>query len=170
MPVGIVRGSKMRVVGRGAQRALVHVGLAHQHRTGGAQARHHVGIAFCRLLAARQPGAGRPTGHVKIVLQGQRDAVEAADDAVAAPAIRHLRLILEQARAHVDVGVELWIEALDGRLVGIGQGLRLHATDRQPVQQLAQAGAAQFEIGNRLLRIHGHTLADEGRLSPRTTP
>jgi hypothetical protein len=59
------------------------------------------------------------------------------------------RLLLQQARTQIDVRVELRIDPLDRPLIDVGQRLGLHAPHRQPVQQLAHAGAAQVDVGDR---------------------
>src|SRR5574337_2115146 len=120
VPMRIVGGAEMRIVGGRPQRALVHVGLADHHRARGAQPRHHVRVVRGRLAAPGEADPGRPAGHIEIVLERQRNAVQPSDHALTPTPVGHVRLFLHQARALVDIAMQLGVEPFDRLLVRVG--------------------------------------------------
>jgi hypothetical protein len=121
----IVRRAMERVVRDEAEGTLVHVGLAQQHGARRPQPGHRMRVLARDDRATPHAGTRGHAGDVEIVLDGDRQPVEAADDAVPPAAIRRQGLLLDQRHAVVDVGIDTGVEALHRALVHVGKGLGL---------------------------------------------
>jgi len=131
--VGVLRlpaaRAPARARARGAEvRPLAEVGLAQDHRAGRAQARRHEGIALRPVVGERQRTGGVDhAGHVHVVLDQHRDAMQGAAQ-LAGLALGVERVgIRQRLRIELDHRIERWpglVEFRDAVEVGLGQLMR----------------------------------------------
>jgi hypothetical protein len=112
---GIVAAAENRIVAEGAERRLVHEGLAEEHRAALAQARDAGRVVPCDAgLARADAGRCRQAGNVDVVLHRQRDAVDRPPECSTPQAL--IRCARGRTRAlHVDANecIQPRIERLD---------------------------------------------------------
>ena len=86
---GVTGYPKQRIVGIPFKGELGHIGLAQNHHAGPAATGHRQFILLGRPVGQRSvaPGGGQP-GHVEVVLDGDRHAIQRAQGATLLPALR----------------------------------------------------------------------------------
>ena len=142
----IARRAVVRVEAHAREGELAHVGAAHDHRTGGAQARHDRRVFLGRWRVVERLGAGqrRLAGDVAEVLDRERQARERRGD----------QTRLAQGVAGVGGGQRLVAPDLDEGAFALALGV-LDAGERF-LGELARGGAAGGQVRRELLdcRVH----------------